>query len=90
LKRIEEIDGLEVESPGGAFYMFVRLTDPQWANDDKQFVLRLLEEEHVLLVHGSGFSPELGRGHVRLVYLPSVEVLDEAFDRIERFLERHR
>jgi hypothetical protein len=25
-----------------------------------------------------------------LVYLPSVEVLDEAFDRIERFLERHR
>jgi aspartate/methionine/tyrosine aminotransferase len=70
--------------------MFVRLTDPQWANDDKQFVLRLLEEEHVLLVHGSGFSPELGRGHVRLVYLPSVEVLDEAFDRIERFLERHR
>ena len=90
LKRIEEIDGLEVESPGGAFYMFVRLTDPQWANDDKQFVLQLLEEEHVLLVHGSGFSPELGRGHVRLVYLPSVEVLDEAFDRIERFLERHR
>ena len=90
LKRIEEIDGLEVESPGGAFYMFVRLTDPQWANDDKQFVLRLLEEEHVLLVHGSGFSPELGRGHVRLVYLPSVEVLDEAFDRIGRFLERHR
>ena len=90
LKRIEEIDGLEVESPGGAFYMFVRLTDPQWANDDKQFVLQLLEEEHVLLVHGSGFSPELGRGHVRLVYLPSVEVLDEAFDRIGRFLERHR
>ena len=90
LKRIEEIDGLEVESPGGAFYMFVRLTDPQWANDDKQFVLQLLQEEHVLLVHGSGFSPELGRGHVRLVYLPSVEVLDEAFDRIGRFLERHR
>jgi hypothetical protein len=25
-----------------------------------------------------------------LVYLPSVEVLDKAFDRIERFLERHR
>ena len=42
-------------------YMFIRLTDEHWAADDKGFVLRLLHEEHVLLVHGSGFSPELGR-----------------------------
>lgn len=90
LQRIAEIDGLEVEQPGGAFYMFIRLTDPHWANDDKSFVLRLLEEEHVLLVHGSGFSPELGKGHVRLVYLADIGVLDEAFNRIEVFLKRHR
>ena len=70
--------------------MFIRLTDPHWANDDKSFVLRLLEEEHVLLVHGSGFSPELGKGHVRLVYLADIGVLDEAFNRIEVFLKRHR
>ena len=90
LDRIEGIEGMEVEAPGGAFYMFVRLTDPAWVANDKQFVLDLLHEEHVLLVHGSGFSPERGRGHVRLVYLADVEVLDEAFDRIERFLKRHR
>ena len=70
--------------------MFVRLTDERWANDDKAFVLQLLHEEHVLLVHGSGFSPELGKGHVRLVYLVTLEVLDEVFDRIERFLKKHR
>ncbi|MGB1766864.1 MAG: aminotransferase class I/II-fold pyridoxal phosphate-dependent enzyme, partial [Poseidonia sp.] len=90
LKRIAEIEGLEVEQPGGAFYMFIRLTDDQWAKDDKSFVLQLLHEEHVLLVHGSGFSPELGKGHVRLVYLADVNVLDDAFDRIERFLKKHR
>ena len=90
LERIAAIDGLEVQAPGGAFYMFVRLTDEAWAKNDKQFVLDLLHEEHVLLVHGSGFSPERGQGHVRLVYLADVEVLDEAFDRIERFLNRHR
>ena len=90
LKRIAQIDGLEVEQPGGAFYMFVRLTDERWANDDKAFVLQLLHEEHVLLVHGSGFSPQLGKGHVRLVYLVTLEVLDEVFDRIERFLKKHR
>ena len=90
VERINGIDGLEVQSSGGAFYMFVKLTDEKWAQDDKQFVLDLLHEEHVLVVHGSGFSPELGRGHFRIVYLPSTEVLNDAFDRIERFLIRHR
>ena len=90
IQRISQIEGLEVQSSGGAFYMFVRLTDSKWANDDKQFVLDLLHEEHVLVVHGSGFSPTLGKGHFRLVYLPNVEVLNDAFDRIESFLIRHR
>jgi aspartate/methionine/tyrosine aminotransferase len=90
VERIHQIEGLEVQSSGGAFYMFVKLTDEKWANNDKQFVLDLLHEEHVLVVHGSGFSPDLGRGHFRIVYLPSVEVLNDAFDRIERFLIRHR
>jgi len=90
LKRISQIDGLEVEAPGGAFYMFVRLTDKMWRDDDKAFVLQLLEEEHVLVVHGSGFSSELGKGHFRIVYLPNIEVLNIAFDRIENFLKRHR
>lgn len=90
IERISQIDGLEVQSSGGAFYMFVRLTDEKWANDDKQFVLDLLHEEHILVVHGSGFSPSLGKGHFRIVYLPDVEVLNDAFDRIEAFLVRHR
>ena len=90
LERIREIEGLDVQAPGGAFYMFVRLTDSLWAEDDKRFVLELLHEEHVLLVHGSGFSQEMGQGHVRLVYLPEVDVLDTAFDRIDAFLSRKR
>lgn len=90
LQRISEIDGLEVQTPGGAFYMFVKLTDPKWQDSDKQFVLSLLHEEKVLLVHGSGFSPQRGKGHVRLVYLAELEVLEDAFSRIERFLTRHR
>ncbi len=86
LERIAALDGMEVQAPGGAFYMFPRLTHPRWARDDKKFVLDLLDQEKVLLVHGSGFSPELGAGFVRLVFLPGVDFLKEAFDRIERFL----
>jgi len=87
LSRINSIDGLEVEPTGGAFYMFVRITHPRWKNDDKQFVLSLLHEEKVLLVHGSGFSKERGSGHIRLVHLADPATLNDAFDRIERFLK---
>ena len=90
VQRIREIEGLEVQSSGGAFYMFVKLTDEKWQNNDKEFVLQLLHEEHVLVVHGSGFSADLGAGHFRLVYLPNTDILNEAFDRIDRFLTRHR
>ena len=90
LDRISKIEGLEVEEPGGAFYMFARLTDDNWSNDDKQFVLSLLHEEHVLVVHGSGFSPEKGAGHIRIVYLADEDTLNTAFDRIDSFLTRHR
>ena len=89
LDRISKIDGLEVEVPGGAFYMFVRLTDSKWIANDKNFVLDLLHEEHVLVVHGSGFSPQMGAGHFRLVYLADEDTLNIAFDRIEAFLSRH-
>ena len=86
LSRIESIDGLECQPPGGSFYLFVRITDPNLALDDKKFVLDLLHKKHVLLVHGSGFSPEMGKGHFRMVCLPEVSVLSEAFDRIESFI----
>ena len=64
----------------------MKLTNPKDQIDDKKWVLDLLHQEHVLVVHGSGFSPEFGSGHFRMVCLPPVSVLEEAFHRIERFL----
>ena len=55
-------------------------------NDDKAFVLDVHENCHVLLVHGSGFCPEYGCSHFRLVFLPSEVTLEEAMDRLERFM----
>mgnify|MGYP001307455874 FL=1 len=85
IERINSIDGIECQPPGGAFYIFVRITDPNLSSD-KQWVLDLLHQYHVLVVHGSGFSPEYGNGHFRMVCLPTIEVLSEVFDRIEKFI----
>jgi len=85
-KRINEIEGLSVQKPQGAFYMFVKLSDPYWFENDKKFVIDLLNKKHVLAVHGSGFSQTYGKGHFRIVFLPSESVLQDALDRIESFL----
>ena len=89
IDRINNINGLSVQPPQGAFYMFVKLTDPYWYENDKKFVLELLHEEHILTVHGSGFSKKYGKGHFRIVFLPTQEILKDALDRIENFLSNN-
>ena len=66
--------------------MFVKIKDPDLSKDDKKFVLDLLHKKHVLVVHGSGFSTEMGKGHFRMVSLPDLAILEEAFDRIDSFI----
>ena len=86
VKRINNIEGLSVENPQGAFYMFIKLVDPYWNANDKEFVLKLLNQKYVLAVHGSGFSKNYGKGHFRIVFLPKKEILNEAMNRIEELL----
>ena len=85
--KINQINGLSVQAPKGAFYMFVRITHDFWKHRDKEFVLKLLNEKHVLLVHGSGFSKEFGKEHFRMVFLPKKNILEKALSRIDDFLQ---
>ncbi|MBN2602975.1 MAG: alanine aminotransferase, partial [Candidatus Thermoplasmatota archaeon] len=55
---------------------------------DKDFVLDLLHDAHVLVVHGSGFYSKYGRGHFRAVILPKMDTLEKAFDKIEDFMKK--
>lgn len=89
-KRLNEIEGLSCAKPEGAFYVFPKIhaVGQKWKTD-KEFALELLKETGVLLVHGSGFDPVYGAGHVRGVFLPPIETLEEAFNEVERFMERN-
>ena len=79
--------GLDTFVPRGAFYAFPRITST--GLDDNAFVEQLLEEEHVAAVPGSAFGPS-GAGHVRMCYATSYEKLEEALERIGRFVARTR
>ena len=70
-------------APHGAFYAFPKLDIPE---EDKQFVTELVQQKHVLCVHGSGFGEKPGTRHMRIVYLPPEDVLGEAYERITEFM----
>jgi aspartate/methionine/tyrosine aminotransferase len=49
-----------------------------------------LRETGVLVVNGSGFDPVYGAGHIRMVFLPPVPILEEALDALERFMKKKK
>ena len=75
--------GLTTFEPKGAFYAFpsVRST----GLSDVEFADRLLQEAKVAVIPGSAFG-ECGRGHVRVCYAAPRPALEEALERIRRFV----
>jgi len=89
-RRLTSIEGVSCVLPKGALYLFPRL-DPEIypITDDQAFVCEMLRETHVLTVQGTGFN-WIAPDHLRLVFLPDIDVLRTAADRIEKFLDRYR
>ena len=87
VKRLNEMPGLSCSNPKGAFYAFPKIENNRFGSD-KEFVTKLLESKGVLTVHGSGFGEQYGSGHFRLVYLPSIEILNSAMNKIEEFVSQ--
>ncbi|MHA1513088.1 MAG: aminotransferase class I/II-fold pyridoxal phosphate-dependent enzyme [Candidatus Hodarchaeales archaeon] len=81
-QRINQIDGLSVRAPQGAFYSFPKI---ELEIDDREFVMNILRETGVLFVFGSGFG-ELGKQHFRSVVLPNIEIMEEALNHVESYV----
>ena len=85
-----EIPGLSVVKPKGALYCFPKVDVKRFnITDDEKFMIDLLREKHLLLVHGTGFNwkePD----HFRIVFLPDKATLAEAMHRLAEFLESYR
>ncbi len=87
LGHIGAIEGLSCIAPLAAFYMMIKVDDLN-GRTDEQFVLDLLQETGVLVVHGSGFGCKASEGYFRLVYLADEETLDDAFRKLGHFMAR--
>ena len=88
-ERLNSIDGISVVKPHGALYMFPKLDKKFNIKDDQKFAMDLLRQEKMLIVQGTGFNwPE--PNHFRMVFLPSIDIINDACDRLEHFLKTYR
>ncbi|MBP5243955.1 MAG: pyridoxal phosphate-dependent aminotransferase [Succinivibrio sp.] len=88
-ERLNSIDGITVVKPHGALYMFPKLDKKFNIKDDQKFAMDLLRQEKMLIVQGTGFNwPE--PNHFRMVFLPSIDIINDACDRLEHFLKTYR
>lgn len=89
-KALNDIPGISAVKPKAAFYIFPKIDTKKFniVNDEK-FALDLLREKKILIIHGGGFNwgqPD----HFRVVYLPRIEVLKDATEKIEEFLSYYQ
>ncbi|WP_188432132.1 aminotransferase class I/II-fold pyridoxal phosphate-dependent enzyme, partial [Ornithinimicrobium tianjinense] len=87
---LNAMDGVSCVEPRGALYVFPHL-DPEVheIHDDERLVYDLLEQEKILVVHGTGFNwprPD----HLRIVTLPWGADLRAALERMGNFLASYR
>jgi len=89
VERARRTPGLSVASePQGAMYFMVQIEPGALmgiGNDDLTFARELLREESVSVLPGQCFMLP---GYFRVVFAPPVDVLEQAWDRIEAFCER--
>jgi len=78
--------GLTCVEPKGAFYAFPSIAVT--GMDENTFAEKLLQEEHVAVIPGNAFGPS-GKGYVRCSYATAYEKIEEALERMRRFVRRH-
>lgn len=85
----EKCREISVIQPAGAMYAMLKvdiaaLND---VKDDAELARKVLEEENLFMLPGSCFNMP---NFVRLVICPPPEVIQEAFERLRLFCDRHR
>lgn len=89
-RALNEIPGISAVKPKAAFYIFPKIDVQKFhITDDERFALDLLREKRILLIHGKGFNWQ-EPDHFRVVYLPRMEVLEDAVGKLSDFLSDYR
>lgn len=82
--RITQIPKISViNPPKGSFYLFINIRETGLTSEEAADMI--LRQAHVLTLPGNAFGA-CGEGYIRIACTCGVDVLKEAFDRIERIM----
>jgi aspartate/methionine/tyrosine aminotransferase len=84
-KGLNDIEGVEIDPPGGAFYAFPDVS--AYGVKSYDLVNQILKETSVVTVHGTAFG-QFGEGFLRLCYAVSTERINEALSRLDSYLPK--
>lgn len=85
-ERINKIEGMHVAyPPRGSFYLYINIKDTGLTSEEASDLI--LKKAHVLTLPGNAFG-RCGEGYIRIACTVGIDVLKEAFDRIESALRR--
>jgi aspartate aminotransferase len=85
LKLMNDIDGLSVIKPDGAFYLFVNIKE--LTNDSLTFAKDLLDKKLVAVVPGVAFGSE---GYFRMSFATDIDTIREGISRIAEFVKEYK
>jgi len=92
VKRIGEMEGLDIIYPKGAFYLMINVSsvygkaiNGKTINSSLDFSAELLEEEKVAVIPGAAFGLDK---FIRLSYATSQKDIEEGLNRIENFIKK--
>jgi alanine-synthesizing transaminase len=87
---LNSIPGISCTKPMGALYCFPKIDIKRFnIHNDERMVLDLLEQQKILVVHGTAFNwaqPD----HFRVVFLPRPEDLTLALDKMGQFFSSYK
>ena len=82
---LNQIPGFHCLKTEGAFYAFPNIQ--AFGKSSQDFAMELLTETHVAMTPGSAFG-SMGEGYLRISFAQSEEILQEAIDRINRYVRK--
>jgi len=80
--------GFAIPKPAGAFYIFAKIPE-KFEQDDTKFARDLAQKNQLAVVPGSSFGPG-GEGYVRLSYAASMSKLQDAMNRLTKYMNESK
>ena len=89
VEKLRKIPGFEVWKSKGAFYLFPRIKKilDETGLDVEEFVNKIIDKYHIILLPGTAFPDKAGREFLRLSFCTDFETIEEGTQVLKKAIE---